>query len=83
MNRRIFLKSGALSLVTLGLSPSFLRRTALGMELPRTALLQALFFAFISHFVYSLMDLVGHHYTGHHMRRREVMQVGASEAQPA
>jgi uncharacterized protein (DUF1501 family) len=37
MNRRVFLKSGALSLVTLGLTPSFLRRTALAMELPRTA----------------------------------------------
>jgi uncharacterized protein (DUF1501 family) len=37
MNRRVFLKSGALSLATLGLSPSFLRRTALAMDLPRTA----------------------------------------------
>jgi len=37
MNRRVFLKSGALSLVTLGLTPSFLRRTALAMDLPRTA----------------------------------------------
>jgi uncharacterized protein (DUF1501 family) len=37
MNRRIFLKGGALSLVTLGLSPSFLRRTALAMDLPRAA----------------------------------------------
>jgi uncharacterized protein (DUF1501 family) len=37
MNRRVFLKGGALSLVTLGLSPSFLRRTALAMELPRAA----------------------------------------------
>jgi uncharacterized protein (DUF1501 family) len=37
MDRRVFLKSGALSLVTLGLSPSFLRRTALAMELPRAA----------------------------------------------
>ena len=37
MQRRVFLKSGALSLVTLGLSPSFLRRTALAMDLPRTA----------------------------------------------
>lgn len=37
MNRRIFLKSGALSLVTLGLTPSFLRRTALAMDLPRAA----------------------------------------------
>lgn len=45
------------------------------MELPRPVLLQALGFALVSHFVYSLMDLVGHHYTGHHMRRREVMQV--------
>ncbi|MDQ8169120.1 MAG: DUF1501 domain-containing protein [Gemmatimonadota bacterium] len=35
VNRRVFLKGGALSLVTLGLSPSFLRRTALAMELPR------------------------------------------------
>jgi uncharacterized protein (DUF1501 family) len=37
MNRRVFLKSGALSLVTIGLSPSFLRRTALGMDLPKAA----------------------------------------------
>jgi uncharacterized protein (DUF1501 family) len=37
MDRRVFLKSGALSLVTIGLSPSFLRRTAVGMELPRAA----------------------------------------------
>jgi uncharacterized protein (DUF1501 family) len=37
MQRRVFLKSGALALVTLGLDPSFLRRTAFGMELPRAA----------------------------------------------
>ena len=37
MNRRVFLKGGALSLVTLGLSPSFLQRTALAMDLPRAA----------------------------------------------
>jgi uncharacterized protein (DUF1501 family) len=37
MNRRVFLKGGALSLVTLGLSPSFLKRTAFAMELPRAA----------------------------------------------
>jgi uncharacterized protein (DUF1501 family) len=34
MHRRYFLKSGAVALVTMGLSPSFLRRTAFGMELP-------------------------------------------------
>jgi uncharacterized protein (DUF1501 family) len=33
MQRRTFVKSGALALVTMGLSPSFLRRMALGMEL--------------------------------------------------
>ncbi|MBA3579290.1 MAG: DUF1501 domain-containing protein [Gemmatimonadaceae bacterium] len=33
MQRRVFVKSGALALVTLGLSPSFLRRTAFGAEL--------------------------------------------------
>ena len=37
MQRRVFLKSGALALVTLGLSPSFLRRAAFGAELRRTA----------------------------------------------
>ncbi len=37
MNRRIFLRDGALALVTLGLSPAFLRRTAMSMELPRRA----------------------------------------------
>jgi uncharacterized protein (DUF1501 family) len=34
MQRRAFVKSGALALVTMGLSPRFLRRTAFGMELP-------------------------------------------------
>jgi uncharacterized protein (DUF1501 family) len=34
MERRVFIKSGALALVTIGLSPSFLRRTAYGMTLP-------------------------------------------------
>jgi uncharacterized protein (DUF1501 family) len=33
MDRRVFMKSGALALVTMGLSPSFLRRTAFGAEL--------------------------------------------------
>lgn len=33
MHRRIFVKSGALALVTLGLSPRFLRRTAFAAEL--------------------------------------------------
>jgi uncharacterized protein (DUF1501 family) len=37
MNRRVFLKSSGLAVVTIGLSPSFLRRTAFGMELPRAA----------------------------------------------
>lgn len=36
MHRRVFAKSGALALVTMGLSPSFLRRTVLATELPRT-----------------------------------------------
>src|SRR5512145_1184265 len=34
--RRAFVKSGALALVTMGLSPSFLRRTAFAMDLPQT-----------------------------------------------
>lgn len=33
MDRRVFVKSGALALVTMGLSPTFLRRMAYGMEL--------------------------------------------------
>jgi len=33
MDRRVFVKSSGLALVTMGLSPSFLRRTAFGMEL--------------------------------------------------
>ena len=35
MERRVFVKSGALALVTMGLSPSFLRRSVFGMELPK------------------------------------------------
>jgi len=34
MDRRVFVKSGGLALVTLGLSPAFLRRTAFGMAMP-------------------------------------------------
>ena len=34
MPRRYFLKSGAIALATMGLSPSFLRRTVFAMELP-------------------------------------------------
>jgi glycosyltransferase 2 family protein len=45
------------------------------MELPRDVLLKALGFAAVSHLVYSLMDLVGRHYTGHRMAKRKVMQV--------
>jgi uncharacterized protein (DUF1501 family) len=37
MDRRVFMKSGALALVTMGLSPSFLRRTAFGAELSNGA----------------------------------------------
>jgi uncharacterized protein (DUF1501 family) len=33
MNRRVFVKSGALSLVTMGLTPTFLRRGAFGADL--------------------------------------------------
>src|SRR4030088_1307627 len=39
MDRRIFMKSGALALVTMGLSPSFLRRTTFGADLMRGAAL--------------------------------------------
>jgi uncharacterized protein (DUF1501 family) len=37
MRRRYFVKSGAVALATMGLSPSFLRRLALGMEVPGAA----------------------------------------------
>ncbi|HYV97359.1 MAG TPA: DUF1501 domain-containing protein [Gemmatimonadaceae bacterium] len=37
MQRRVFVKQGALALVTMGLSPTFLRRTVLGMNLPNVA----------------------------------------------
>jgi uncharacterized protein (DUF1501 family) len=37
MERRVFVKSGALALVTMGLSPSFLRRMAYGMDLKNVA----------------------------------------------
>src|SRR3982750_5037054 len=33
MDRRVFIKAGALALVTMGLSPSFLRRTTFGADL--------------------------------------------------
>jgi uncharacterized protein (DUF1501 family) len=37
MQRRYFVKSGAIALATMGLSPSFLRRMTFGMELPGAA----------------------------------------------
>ena len=36
MNRRVFMKSGALAMVTMGLSPSFLRRSVFAQDLVRT-----------------------------------------------
>ncbi|HWZ61049.1 MAG TPA: DUF1501 domain-containing protein [Gemmatimonadaceae bacterium] len=43
MERRVFVRSGALALVTLGLSPRFLRRTAYGMTAVRGKTLIVLF----------------------------------------
>jgi uncharacterized protein (DUF1501 family) len=37
MDRRVFMKSGAMAMVTMGLNPSFLRRTTYGMDLPKAA----------------------------------------------
>ncbi len=37
MQRRVFVRSGAFALVTMGLSPSFLRRTAFATPLPQAA----------------------------------------------
>jgi uncharacterized protein (DUF1501 family) len=34
MDRRVFMKSGAMAMVTMGLNPSFLRRTAFATQLP-------------------------------------------------
>lgn len=45
------------------------------LELPRPTLLQAFVFAAVSHLVYSLLDLVGRHYTGHRLGKRKVMQI--------
>lgn len=45
------------------------------LELPRPTLLQAFVFAAASHLVYSLLDLVGRHYTGHRLSKRKVMQI--------
>jgi glycosyltransferase 2 family protein len=45
------------------------------LALPREVLLKALALAAISHLVYSLMDLVGRHYTGHRIPKRKVMLV--------
>lgn len=40
MDRRVFMKSGALALMTMGLSPSFLRRAAFGADLLQGAALK-------------------------------------------
>jgi uncharacterized membrane protein YbhN (UPF0104 family) len=45
------------------------------LELPRPVLLKAFLFAVASHFVYSLLDLVGRHYTGHRLSSGKVMQI--------
>ena len=45
------------------------------LELPRAVLMKAFFFAAVSHLVYSLLDVVGRHYTGHHLKDRKVMQI--------
>lgn len=45
------------------------------LGLPREVLLTAFMFAVAGHCVYSLMDLVGRHYTGHRLPKRKVMQI--------
>ena len=45
------------------------------LELPRPVLFKALLFAAASHLVYSLLDLVGRHYTGHRLSSPKVMQI--------
>jgi len=45
------------------------------LELPRPVLMKALLLAAVSHLVYSLLDVVGRHYTGHHLNDRKVMQI--------
>jgi uncharacterized membrane protein YbhN (UPF0104 family) len=45
------------------------------LDLPRPVLMKALLFAVVSHLVYSLLDVVGRHYTGHHLRDGKVMQI--------
>jgi uncharacterized membrane protein YbhN (UPF0104 family) len=45
------------------------------LELPRPVLFKAFLFAAASHVVYSLLDVVGRHYTGHHLRDTKVMQI--------
>ena len=45
------------------------------LELPREVLIRAFVFAAASHFVYSLLDLVGRRDTGHQLPKRRVMQV--------
>lgn len=45
------------------------------LELPRSTLMTAFLFAAVSHLVYSLLDLVGRHYTGHRLSRGKVMQI--------
>jgi glycosyltransferase 2 family protein len=45
------------------------------LELPRAVLLKALLFAIISHLVYSLLDVVGRHYTRHRLSKRKTMQI--------
>jgi hypothetical protein len=37
MNRRVFMKSGAMALATMGLNPTFLRRTVFAQDLLKGA----------------------------------------------
>jgi hypothetical protein len=39
MNRRVFMKSGAMALATMGLNPTFLRRTVFAQDLLKGAAL--------------------------------------------
>lgn len=45
------------------------------LELPRSVLMPAFVMAGVAHLVYSLLDLVGRHYTGHSLSPLKVMQV--------
>ena len=75
MKRRVFMRSGALALVTMGLSPRFLRRTAFAAELQRAAAKKKIFICLFQRGAADALNVVVPHGEASYYRLRPAIGI--------